>query len=54
MEAKKSKAETFCDYQFEILKVQGASYRVPVLNSNNMGKVNENKNNQVANPEDAK
>ena len=54
MEEKKSKAQGFCDYHFEILKVQGACYRVPVLDNSNVGKIYENKNNFVENPEDEK
>ena len=48
--------DRFCNYSFETITVQGANYRVPVLNKANMGKVieknfteEENKNQQRSN-----
>lgn len=32
-----------CDYQFKILKIGSANYRVPVLNKQNTGKILETK-----------
>lgn len=31
--------KTPCDYQFELLNVDGSIYRVPVLNQGSMGKI---------------
>ena len=33
--------DRFCNYSFETLTIQGANYRVPVLNQQNIGKVIE-------------
>ena len=38
---KPNKKDKYCDYSFEILKLGGANYRVPVLNNASQGKIIE-------------
>ena len=36
--SRQSGKDSYCNFTFETLNVQGASYRVPVLDSSNAGK----------------